>query len=100
LVDYVMTPLSNKRVFHLKTKGKRPRLPTPYDFGSSELPPTNVNQGTSANQEVLNDPMDNYTIDPIPYLNQFPPIKGGESPEFKQTKGLFKCLFHYLCKKK
>ncbi|GJS18475.1 hypothetical protein Tco_0412947 [Tanacetum coccineum] len=102
LVDHVMIPLSNKRVFRLKTKGKRPRLPTltPSDSGSSESPSTNVNQGTSANQEVPNDPVDNYTLDPITYLNQLPPIKGGESPEFKQTKGLFKCLFHYLCKKK
>ncbi|GJR35207.1 hypothetical protein Tco_1210891 [Tanacetum coccineum] len=86
LVDHVMIPLSNKRVFRLKTNGKRPRLPTPSDFGSSESPPTSVNQGTSANQEVPNDPVDNYTLDPIPYLNQLPPIKGGEYPEFKQTK--------------
>ncbi|GJU43418.1 hypothetical protein Tco_1200684 [Tanacetum coccineum] len=52
LVDHVMIPLSNKRVFCLKTKGKRPRLPTPTpsDSGSSESPPTNVNQGTSADQ--------------------------------------------------
>ncbi|GKD20672.1 hypothetical protein Tco_1222375 [Tanacetum coccineum] len=102
LVDHVMISLSNKRVFRLKTKGKRPHLPTPTpsDSGSSESPPTNVNQGTSANQEEPNDPVDNYTLDPIPYLNQLLPIKGGESPEFKQSKGLFKCLFHYLCKKK
>ncbi|GKA77257.1 hypothetical protein Tco_0783718 [Tanacetum coccineum] len=102
LVDHVMIPLSNERVFRLKTKGKRPRLPTltPSYSSSSESPPTNVNQGTSANQEVPNDPVDNYTLDPIPYLNQLLPIEGGESLEFKQTKGLFKCLFHYLCKKK
>ncbi|GKA68283.1 hypothetical protein Tco_0768200 [Tanacetum coccineum] len=58
LVDHVMIPLSNKRIFHLRTKGKRPRLPTPTpsDSGSFELPPTNVNQGTSANQGVQNDP--------------------------------------------
>ncbi|GJR72332.1 hypothetical protein Tco_0084697 [Tanacetum coccineum] len=102
LVDHVMIPISNKRVFHLRTKGKRPHLPTPTpsDFSSSESPPTNVNQGTSANQGVPNDPVDNYTLDPITYLNQLPPIEGGESPEFKQTKGLFKCLFHYLCKRR
>ncbi|GJS95092.1 retrotransposon protein, putative, ty1-copia subclass [Tanacetum coccineum] len=96
LVDHVMIPLSNKRVFRLKTKGKRPHLPTltPSDYGSSESPLTNVNQ------EEPNDPVDNYTLDPIPYLNQLLPIKGGESLEFKQSKGLFKCLFHYLCKKK
>ncbi|GJV45367.1 hypothetical protein Tco_1429903 [Tanacetum coccineum] len=90
LVDHVMISLSIKKVFRLRTKGKRPRLPTPTpsDFGSFESPPTNVNQGTSANQEVPNDPVNNYTLDPIPYLNQLPPIKGGESPEFKQTKGM------------
>ncbi|GJY91645.1 hypothetical protein Tco_0507427 [Tanacetum coccineum] len=51
LVDHVMIPLSNKRVFRLRTKGKRPRLPTPTlsDSGSFESPPTNVNQGISAN---------------------------------------------------
>ncbi|GJT08922.1 putative reverse transcriptase domain-containing protein, partial [Tanacetum coccineum] len=67
------------------TKGKRPRLPTPTlsDSGSSESPLTNVNQGTSANQGVQNDPLNNYTLDPITYLNQLPPIEGGESPEFK-----------------
>ncbi|GKF53167.1 hypothetical protein Tco_0160077, partial [Tanacetum coccineum] len=68
----------------------RPRLPTPTpsDSGSSDSPLTNDNQGTSANQEVSNDPVDNYTLNPITYLNQLPPIKGGESPEFKQTKGM------------
>ncbi|GJX39576.1 hypothetical protein Tco_0252879 [Tanacetum coccineum] len=28
-------------------------------------------------EEVPNDPVDNYTLDPIPYLDQLPPIKGG-----------------------
>ncbi|GJW89010.1 hypothetical protein Tco_0164350 [Tanacetum coccineum] len=96
LENHVMIPLSNKRVFRFKRKGKSPRLPTPTPSNSgSDLPPTpNTNQG------VENDPVDNYIINPILYLNQLPPIQGGESPEFKQTKGLFKCLFHYLCKKK
>ncbi|GJR23218.1 hypothetical protein Tco_0971745 [Tanacetum coccineum] len=98
LVDHVMIPLSNKRKNRIKTKGKRPRLPTPTpsnSSGSSQSPP---NQGTSTNPS--GDPIDNYTLDPMAYLNQLPPIQGGESPEFKQTKGLFKCLFHFLCKKK
>ncbi|GJV40478.1 hypothetical protein Tco_1418918 [Tanacetum coccineum] len=96
LVNHVMIPLSIKRVFRFKSKGKRPRLPTPTPSNSgSDSPPTpNTNQG------VENDLVDNYTLEPIPYLNQLPPIEGGESPEFKQTKGLFKCFFHYLCKKK
>ncbi|GJU57584.1 hypothetical protein Tco_1235350 [Tanacetum coccineum] len=94
LVDHVMTPLSNKRVFRLKFKGKRPRLLTPTlsTSTSSDSPP--LIQG------VGNDPVSNYSLDPIDYMNQLLPIEGGESSEFKQTKGLFKCLFHYLCKKK
>ncbi|GJU80051.1 hypothetical protein Tco_1282416 [Tanacetum coccineum] len=98
LVDHVMIPLSRKRIYHFKSKGKRPRLltPTPSNSsGSSQSPP---NQGTSTN--LSRDPIDNYTLDPIDYMNQLPPIEGGESLEFKQTKGLFKCLFHFLCKKK
>ncbi|GJY70282.1 hypothetical protein Tco_0473985 [Tanacetum coccineum] len=85
-----------KRVYRFKDKGKRPRLPTltPPDTKSSDSP------SPTPHQNVENDPVDNYTLDPIPYMNQLPPIEGGESPEFKQTKGMFKCLFHYLCKKK
>ncbi|GJS94737.1 hypothetical protein Tco_0801705 [Tanacetum coccineum] len=98
LVDHVMIPLSNKRKNHIKTKSKRPRLPTltpSNSSGSSQSPP---NQGTSTNPS--GDPIDNYTFDPMAYLNQLSLIEGGESPEFKQTKGLFKCLFYFLCKKK
>ncbi|GJZ92503.1 hypothetical protein Tco_0664568 [Tanacetum coccineum] len=96
LVDYVMIPLSEKRVFQFKDKGKRPRLPTPTlpDIESSDLPSPTPHQG------VENDPVNNYTLDPIPYMNQLPPIEGGDSSEFKQTKGMFKCLFHFLSKKK
>ncbi|GJY60412.1 hypothetical protein Tco_0461069 [Tanacetum coccineum] len=85
LVNHVMIPLSGKKVFHFKSKGKRPRLPTPMPSNSSSnSPPTpNTNQG------VENDPVDNYTLDLIPYLNQLPPTERGESLEFKQTKGLF-----------
>ncbi|GJR71078.1 hypothetical protein Tco_0083443 [Tanacetum coccineum] len=96
LVDYVMIPLSEKRVFRFKDKGKRPRLPTltPSNSDSSDSPSPTSHQG------VKNDPVNNYTLDPIPNMKQLPPIEGGESPEFKQTKGLFKCLFHFLSKKK
>ncbi|GJZ51078.1 hypothetical protein Tco_0605593 [Tanacetum coccineum] len=68
LMNHVMISLSNKRVFRLKSKGKRPRLPTPTpstSTSSDSLPP---------NQGVENDPVGNYTFDPI---------EGGESPEFK-----------------
>ncbi|GJZ47991.1 hypothetical protein Tco_0601823 [Tanacetum coccineum] len=34
LVDHVMIPLSEKRVFRFKHKGKRPRLPTPTPSNS------------------------------------------------------------------
>ncbi|GKB43723.1 hypothetical protein Tco_0888665 [Tanacetum coccineum] len=96
LMDHVMIPLSEKIVYCFKDKGKRPRLPTltPPDTDSSDLP------SPTPHQNVENDPVNNYTLDLIPYTNQLPPIEGGESPEFKQTKGMFKCLFNYLCKKK
>ncbi|GJX58152.1 hypothetical protein Tco_0289542 [Tanacetum coccineum] len=98
MVNHVMIPLSSKIIYRFKNKGKRIRLPTltpSNSSGSSQSPP---NQGTSTNPS--GDPIDNYTLDPVVYLNQLPPIEGGESPEFKQTKGLFKYLFHFLCKKK
>nr|GEX75688.1 putative reverse transcriptase domain-containing protein [Tanacetum cinerariifolium] len=79
-----------------KDKGKRPRLPTltPPDIESSDSP------SLTPHQNVENDPVNNHTLDLILYMNQLPPIKGGESLEFKKTKGMFKCLFNYLCKKK
>ncbi|GKC76297.1 hypothetical protein Tco_1130308 [Tanacetum coccineum] len=96
LVDHVMIPLSEKRVIRFKHEGKGPRLPTPTpsDIESSDSPSPTPHQGE------VNDPVNNYTLDPIPYMNQLPPIEGGESSEFKQTKGMFKCLFHFLFKKK
>nr|GFA17407.1 hypothetical protein [Tanacetum cinerariifolium] len=91
-----MIPLSEKRIYRFKDKGKRPRLPTltPPDTESFDSP------SLTPHQNVENNPVDNYTLDLIPYMNQLPPIEGGESPEFKQTKGMFKCLFKFLCKKK
>nr|GEX24735.1 hypothetical protein [Tanacetum cinerariifolium] len=79
------------RVYQFKDKGKRPRLPTltPPDTKSSDSP------SPTPHQNVENDLVDKYTLNPIPYMNQLLPIKGGESPDFKQTKGMFKCLFHY-----
>nr|GEV12816.1 transposon Ty3-G Gag-Pol polyprotein [Tanacetum cinerariifolium] len=67
---------------------------TPSNFESSDSPSPTPHQG------MKNDPMNNYTLDLIPYMNQLSPIKGKESSEFKQTKGMFKCLFHFLSKKK
>ncbi|GJX16887.1 hypothetical protein Tco_0217719 [Tanacetum coccineum] len=92
LVDHVMIPLSERRVFRIIPGGKRPQLPTltPTPSGSSE------STSSSSHQEEKIDPVNNFTLDPIPYINQLPPFDGGESSEFKQTKGMFKCLGHFL----
>ncbi|GJU76972.1 hypothetical protein Tco_1274042 [Tanacetum coccineum] len=76
LVDHVMILLSEKRVFRFKHEGKRPRLPTltPSNFESSDSPSPTPHQG------MENDPVNNFTLDPIRYMNQLPPIEGGESP--------------------
>ncbi|GKB54979.1 hypothetical protein Tco_0905732, partial [Tanacetum coccineum] len=75
LGDHVMIPLSEKRVFRFKHEGQRPRLPTPTPSNceSSNLPSPTPHQG------MENDPVKNYTLDPITYMNQLPPIEGGES---------------------
>nr|GEU88295.1 hypothetical protein [Tanacetum cinerariifolium] len=58
-----------------KIRGKRPRLPTPtpLDTESSDSPSPTPHQG------VKNNLVNNYTLDPIPYINQLPPIEGGDS---------------------
>nr|GEU47260.1 hypothetical protein [Tanacetum cinerariifolium] len=58
---------------YLVDHGKRPRLPilTPPDTESSDSSFPTPHQG------VENDPVTNYTLDPIPYVNKLPPIKGG-----------------------
>nr|GEW24477.1 hypothetical protein [Tanacetum cinerariifolium] len=90
LVDHIMIPLSKRRVFRIMPGGKRPWLPTPTPSESSD------STSSSSHQEEENDPVNNFTLDPIPYINQLSPIEGGESSEFKQTKGMFKCLGHFL----
>nr|GEV98656.1 hypothetical protein [Tanacetum cinerariifolium] len=92
LVDHVMIPFSKKRVFRIMPNGKRPRLPTLTPSKSFESPFLSL----SLHQEEENDPVNNYTLDHIPHIDQLPPIKGGESSEFKQTKGMFKCFGHFL----
>ncbi|GKA36344.1 hypothetical protein Tco_0722835 [Tanacetum coccineum] len=71
LVDHVMIPLSEKRVFRFKHEGKRPLLLTltPSNSQSSDSPSPTPHQG------VENDPVKNYTLDLIPYMNQLPPIE-------------------------
>ncbi|GJV12432.1 hypothetical protein Tco_1353973 [Tanacetum coccineum] len=90
LVDYVMIPRSEKRVFRIMPNGKRHRPQTSTPTESFESP------SPTFHQEEENDPVNNYTLDPIPYIDQLPPIEGGESPEFKQTKEMFKCFGHFL----
>nr|GEU61604.1 hypothetical protein [Tanacetum cinerariifolium] len=74
LVDHVMIPFSERRVFRIMPGGKRPRLltPTHTPFGSSE-------STYFSYQGEENDLINNFTLDPIPYINQLPPIEGGES---------------------
>nr|GEX70457.1 hypothetical protein [Tanacetum cinerariifolium] len=66
-----MIPLSEKRVYRFKDKGKRPRLSTltPFDTESSDSPFLTPRQG------VENDPVENYTLDLLPYMNQLHPSK-------------------------
>ncbi|GKD06311.1 hypothetical protein Tco_1181285 [Tanacetum coccineum] len=81
LVDHVMIPISKKRVFMIMPNGKRPRLPTPTPSESFESP------SSSSHQEEENDPVNNYRLDPIPYIDQLPPIKEGESPKSNKPRG-------------
>ncbi|GJT58810.1 hypothetical protein Tco_1002343 [Tanacetum coccineum] len=90
LKDHVMIPLFEKRVFRIMLNGKRPCLLTPTPSESSESP------SSSSHQEEESDLVNNYTLDPTSYIDQLPPIEGGESLKFKQTKGMFKCLGHFL----
>nr|GFB37947.1 hypothetical protein [Tanacetum cinerariifolium] len=70
LVDHVMTPLSKKRVFKIMPSGKTPPIPTLTPSESYEL------TSSSSPQEEENDPVNNFTLDLIPYINLLPPIKG------------------------
>ncbi|GKA64246.1 hypothetical protein Tco_0763852 [Tanacetum coccineum] len=79
LASHVMIHLTEGKTRRIMVKGKRPHPQTLSKSSSSPSP--------TPNQEE-NDPVDNYTLDPIVYMNQLPPIKGGESSEFKQTKGM------------
>ncbi|GJZ00947.1 hypothetical protein Tco_0518908 [Tanacetum coccineum] len=69
LVDHVMIPLFERRVFKIMQSGKRPRLPTLTPSESSE------STSSSSRQEEENDPANNFMLDPIPYINQLSPIK-------------------------
>ncbi|GJZ55256.1 hypothetical protein Tco_0610449 [Tanacetum coccineum] len=87
LVDHIMVPLTEGRAHRIMVDGKRPHPQTSLGSLSSQSP-------TLTQREV--DPMDNYTLDLVVYCDQLLPILGEGSPEFKQTKGMFKCLGHFL----
>nr|GEZ18599.1 hypothetical protein [Tanacetum cinerariifolium] len=91
LVDHVMIPLSRRKVYRITPKGKRPHPQTSTPTESSESPSPIPHQ-----EEEENDLVNNYTLDHSPYIDQLLPIEGGESLEFKQTWGMFKCFGHFL----
>nr|GEV85255.1 hypothetical protein [Tanacetum cinerariifolium] len=82
--NFEMT-ITLEEVYRFKDKGKRPHLPTltPPDTESSDSHSPTLHQG------VENDPVDNYTLDPILYMNQLLPIEGGDSLEFKQCSSAY-----------
>lgn len=82
LIPHTFVPLSGKRVF--KTQGKRLRSPSPSSLSSS-----------ISEDDVLPNSM----LAPLEYLQELPTIKN-ESEEFKQTKGMWKCLGRYIGKMK
>ncbi|GJY41397.1 hypothetical protein Tco_0428667 [Tanacetum coccineum] len=70
LVDHVMISLSERRVFRIMPSEKRPRLPTPTPSESSK------STSSSTHQEEENDHVNNFTLDPIPYIDQLLPVEG------------------------
>ncbi|GJY27130.1 hypothetical protein Tco_0401856 [Tanacetum coccineum] len=80
LADHVMIPITEGPTHRIMVVGKWPHPQTSSGSSSSPSP--------TPNQEE-NYPVDNYTLDPVVYMNQLPPILGGESPKIKQTKGMF-----------
>ncbi|GJZ31928.1 putative reverse transcriptase domain-containing protein, partial [Tanacetum coccineum] len=79
LVDHVMIPFTEGQAHRFMVDGKRPHPQTSLGSSSSLSP-------TPTQGEV--DPVDNFTFDPGVYCDQLPPITGGASKEFKQTKGM------------
>ncbi|GJR41859.1 hypothetical protein Tco_1309962 [Tanacetum coccineum] len=82
LVDHVIILLTKGKAHKIMIDGKRPHPQTPLESSSSPSP----TQNQVENDLVNNDPVNNYTFDPIVYINQLPPIQGGESLEFKQKR--------------
>nr|GEX41703.1 hypothetical protein [Tanacetum cinerariifolium] len=65
------------------------KKPHPLTSSSSLSP-----QSQTHDQEQV-DSVENFELEPIRYCNKFSPLPGA-SEEFKQTKGMFKCLGYFL----
>ncbi|GKE83366.1 hypothetical protein Tco_1553366 [Tanacetum coccineum] len=65
-----MLPLTEGRALRIRPDGKRPHPQTPSE-SSGEASPT-------PHQEEEDDPMNNYTLDLIAYIDQLPPIQANQ----------------------
>nr|GEZ95680.1 hypothetical protein [Tanacetum cinerariifolium]GEZ95746.1 hypothetical protein [Tanacetum cinerariifolium] len=70
LVDHVMIPLSERQVFKIMPKGKRPHLQTPSLTESFESP-----SPTPYQEEEENEPINNYTLVLFPTSINFHTLK-------------------------
>ncbi|GJW37481.1 hypothetical protein Tco_0060401 [Tanacetum coccineum] len=80
LANHVMVPLTEGRAKRLMIDGKIPR------------PLTDSSDKVEADED---NPISNYQLNHVAYMEQLPKIPK-ETEEFKQTKGMFKCLAHFL----
>ena len=85
----VMVPLTDGRTTRFMVDGKRPHPPTD---SSEEKERPREGEGSS-------NPLGNTELDPLEYINQLPDVPGA-SPEWQQTKGIFKFFANFLKKKR
>ncbi|GKA70478.1 hypothetical protein Tco_0776617 [Tanacetum coccineum] len=85
LADSVMVPLTKRQVYRLIIEGNRP-----YPLTDSSKEARDEVQAGPTN------PIDNTHLDPIQYIDELPDILDALE-EFKQTKGMLKCLANFLC---
>ncbi|GJY75381.1 hypothetical protein Tco_0480497 [Tanacetum coccineum] len=83
LVNHVMVPLTEGRANRIMIDGKRPHPQTPSESSSSPFP--------TQNQEE-NDPVEHYTLDPIIYIDQLPPIPKENLQNLSKLKGCLNAL--------
>ncbi|GJU55767.1 hypothetical protein Tco_1229481 [Tanacetum coccineum] len=79
LMDHVLVPLTEGRAHPFMVDGKR--LHPQTSSGSSSCPSPTPTQG-----EI--NPVDNFTLDPVMYIDQLPPILKGASKEFNKQKNV------------